>query len=98
VAELEPAAEAVLVEEFQQFMARNKTVVRVGQRLHPTHTAVSVRRAPDGGVRITDGAFTESKGSSPATSWSRPTTVTRPSTSPGRSRCATAASRSARSA
>ena len=32
-----------------------------GQRLHPTSTATSVRHDIDGGVRISDGAFIESK-------------------------------------
>ena len=59
--EPDPAADAALVDEFQQFMARNKAVVRRGQRLHPTSAATSVRRESDGGVRISDGAFVESK-------------------------------------
>jgi hypothetical protein len=59
--ELDPTAEAALVGEFQQFMARNRAALRRGQRLHPTSAATSVRREPAGGVRISDGAFIESK-------------------------------------
>jgi hypothetical protein len=58
---MEPAAEAALVDEFQEFIARNKAVLRRAQRLYPTSAATSVRHEPDGGVRITDGAFIESK-------------------------------------
>ncbi|MET9830109.1 YciI family protein [Streptomyces sp. NPDC006385] len=59
--ELEPAEDAALVGRFQDFMRRNEGNVRRGQRLHPTSTATSVRRDVDGGVRISDGAFVESK-------------------------------------
>ncbi|MFF2861889.1 YciI family protein [Streptomyces rubiginosohelvolus] len=60
--ELPAAEEAALVGRFQEFMRRNETSVRRGQRLHPTSTAASVRRDDvDGGVRISDGAFVESK-------------------------------------
>ncbi|WP_328870944.1 YciI family protein [Streptomyces sp. NBC_00287] len=59
--ELEPAEDAAFVTRFQDFMARNESSVRRGQRLHPTSTATSVRRDIDGGVRISDGAFVESK-------------------------------------
>ncbi|MFF8385969.1 YciI family protein [Streptomyces kanasensis] len=58
---LEPAADAALVDDFQRFMARNATRVREGRRLAPTSAAVSARRDADGGVRISDGAFVESK-------------------------------------
>lgn len=54
-------ADAELVTRFQQFMAQNKETVLRGQRLHPTSAATSVRRGPDGGVQISDGAFIESK-------------------------------------
>ncbi|MFH9262792.1 YciI family protein [Streptomyces sp. NPDC017546] len=53
--------EAALVGRFQDFMRRNGASVERGQRLHPTSTATSVRRDAEGGVRISDGAFVESK-------------------------------------
>ncbi|MFI1224295.1 MULTISPECIES: YciI family protein [unclassified Streptomyces] len=59
--ELPAAEETALVGRFQDFMRRNEASVERGQRLHPTSTATSVRRDVDGGVRISDGAFVESK-------------------------------------
>ena len=58
---LHPTEDAELVGRFQQFIARHRHNVRVAERLHPTSTATSLRRDPLGGVRISDGAFIESK-------------------------------------
>ncbi|QKW08114.1 hypothetical protein HUT18_18715 [Streptomyces sp. NA04227] len=60
-AEMDPATDAALVGKFQEFMAKNASHVQRGQRLHTSPSARSVRREPDGGVSVTDGAFIESK-------------------------------------
>jgi hypothetical protein len=60
-AAMEPAANAALVGRFQAFLARNQSSVQRGQRLYATPSARSLRREADGGVRVTDGAFIESK-------------------------------------
>lgn len=58
---LAPESDAALVEEFHRFTARHRGAVTGGRRLRPTSEAVSVRSGPDGGVRVSDGAFVESK-------------------------------------
>ena len=45
----------------EEFIARNAGVLRGGHRLHPSGTATSIRHNSDGGVAISDGAFTETK-------------------------------------
>jgi hypothetical protein len=45
----------------EDFMARNAGSLRGGNRLHFSSTATSIRRNPDGGVAVSDGAFAETK-------------------------------------
>jgi hypothetical protein len=54
------AAEAILAGH-EAFIALNGAVLRGGNRLHPSLAATSVRRAADGGVAVSDGAFAETK-------------------------------------
>jgi hypothetical protein len=47
--------------EHQEFIARNRAVLRGGNRLHPSSTATSIRHDASGSTTVTDGAFTEAK-------------------------------------
>jgi hypothetical protein len=56
-----PGTVASTQAEHEDFIARNAAVLRGGNRLHPSGTATSIRRAADGGVAVSDGAFAETK-------------------------------------
>jgi len=57
----DPATVAATQAGHEDFMARNAAALRGGNRLHPSSTATSLRRAADGGVAVSDGAFAETK-------------------------------------
>lgn len=56
----EPEASRIM-EEHNKFASNNAASMRGGNALQSTTTATSVRRDNTGGVRVTDGAFIETK-------------------------------------
>ena len=56
-----PATVAATIAAHEQFIARHGAALRGGNRLHPSAASTSLRRTPDGGVSISDGAFAETK-------------------------------------
>ena len=45
----------------REFASRHAAALRGGSRLHPGSVSTSIRHTPDGGVAISDGAFSETK-------------------------------------
>lgn len=60
-ANADPCTVAAAQATHQDFMTRHAGALRGGNRLHTSDTATSVRRTADGGVTVSDGAFTETK-------------------------------------
>jgi hypothetical protein len=56
-----PATVAATMAAHHQFIARHGGVLRGGNRLHPSAASTSLRHTGDAGVRISDGAFAETK-------------------------------------
>ncbi len=57
----DPQAVQATMAAHRDFMARNASALRGGDRLHPSPASTSIRHQPDGGVSISDGAFAETK-------------------------------------
>ena len=57
----DPATVAATMAAHQKFIACHAAALRGGNRLHPSMASTSLRHTLDGGVRISDGAFAETK-------------------------------------
>src|SRR5215469_5991420 len=57
----DPATVEQTMAAHRDFITRHGAALRGGNRLHPSGASTSIRRNPDGGVAISDGAFAETK-------------------------------------
>jgi hypothetical protein len=57
----DPATTERTMAGHRDFMSRHAAALRGGKRLHPSGVSTAIRRTPDGGVAISDGAFAETK-------------------------------------